>query len=111
MHHGLSTTTFNAAGVHNHTLFGYGVTPNDARNYVDAYYVGGEILSTAQDQTGFLMLRVLDITPDAIGIRRRLVPDLSDNNWWNPLTSIDLHSMEEVIEAIEKKIDDACCDE
>jgi hypothetical protein len=41
--------TFNAAGLHENTVAAYGITPEAAGQYVRAYYVRGEVLSTFQD--------------------------------------------------------------
>lgn len=57
---GVETTTFNAAGVHPNTLAEYSKSSKDAKQFVTAYYLKGEILSYYQDRS-FL--------PKAIGNR------------------------------------------
>jgi hypothetical protein len=99
--HELSTTTFNSAGVHFNTLVMSRSHSKDAKKFVNALYVEGEILSELQD--GHFLL------PNAIGNRVRLNPELSGNpsvRWYDVKgkigRSVVLHSIQEVIESIQE---------
>lgn len=118
--HGRVTTTFNAAGPGQSTLSTFGINRTKALDFVNAFFVRGEILSAAQDLTG-KGLGALDPTPNAVGVRIPLNPALADNRpsglfeFINPLDNLGrallpatLHGMEEVIQALEKRIK-ACC--
>lgn len=122
--HKRATTTFNAAGVNDATLELFGITRVHADECVSAFYVNGEILSGLQDNTtaqeavpwylkGFV--EGLDLTPNAIGFRIQLPPDLNGdigdeklNYIDNLLLSVKLHDMVEVIQAIDQEIERCC---
>lgn len=81
----VDATTFNAAGLHSSTTVdAHGIGTGNADNLIDAYYVGGEILSTAQDTSPL---------PDAVGRRHRLDSDLS------LLQAFEKHGIDAVVDA------------
>ncbi|MFT5856525.1 MAG: hypothetical protein ACI8XO_003779, partial [Verrucomicrobiales bacterium] len=104
----------------------------NARLHVTAYYVQGEILSGLQDGSKLAKLMPnipTDGIPTAVGNRIGLKADLADNirnlglrDLLRPLSSstrragetlklpLDLHLMDEVIEALIKK-SEKCCDD
>ncbi len=131
--HQRKTTTFNAAGLHKYSLGQVGSTRIDARKYVDAYYVYGEVLNLGQDVVGNSLLDYIpsplpalnDLGPNAVGVRHGLWPDLADNEQLKNVSitgfipgrslmklgelSIELHSMNEVIQAIQARLLKECC--
>ncbi|MGH8018109.1 MAG: hypothetical protein ACREIA_07435 [Opitutaceae bacterium] len=81
---GRATATFNAAGLHSSTTYAYDQTTlANANSLIDAYYVGGEILSSAQDSSPL---------PNAAGERHRLAP-ASGLNWNEPVEKHDIQSV------------------
>jgi RHS repeat-associated protein len=123
---GRTTTTFNSAGIHSETMRYYNFSADDAANHVRAISVRGDILTVAQTLTPL---------PEAIGNRYSLDPDISFGNqigWlrvgafgarvapgyskpagflagYGGARGIGLHGINEVIEAIQKKMKENGC--
>jgi hypothetical protein len=77
---GLQTYTFNSAGLHTNTVAAQGVTDSNfaqRSSHIHAYYIGGELVSTLQDEGRILLMAGLRFIPqtrtfatvvDALGI-------------------------------------------
>jgi hypothetical protein len=90
---GKPVTTFNAAGLHSNTSKLFGNNGRDYKDHVKSVVMRGEALNMAQDAVPFIL-------PDSKGDRSYVSPD----GFSGPL---DLHSMKEVIKALERLRD--CC--
>ena len=105
--YGVPTSTFNAAGVHGSALDSAHITRSIAMEHVNACYVPGEVLSYYQDGLG--------VAPDALGNRIPLSHPFAVANYGiatvlkGVQTSVDLHSIDSMIEAIEAAMSEAGC--
>ncbi|MCB0834592.1 MAG: hypothetical protein KDC45_14085 [Bacteroidetes bacterium] len=125
--HKRTTTTFNSSGINSATLDLFGISEKEIDGFVTAYYVEGDILSGLQDNTTLQeaipwylakFLKGKDLTPNAKGIRRSLFPDLKGDfddgeilSFLENLSlSVQLHGMQEVIQAIDLEIERCCKD-
>ncbi len=100
---GLNTYTFNASGLSPSIMSRNSVSASMGGG-IQAYYVAGEILSTAQDLSGRY---------PAVGNRIGLAPSLSASNILigaaSPAAlSVKLHFINSVISSLEKKVAAAC---
>lgn len=93
-------TTFNAAGLKGVTVERYGASREGHDDNIQAYYVEGEILTSAQR---------VPLVSDAVGTPHKLpaVDEKGQSSIFDPARMIDKHSMDRVINGIEKqKADD-----
>ncbi|SFD18183.1 RHS repeat-associated core domain-containing protein [Pseudoalteromonas denitrificans] len=77
--------TFNAAGLHGNTTARYSIPVGRAKDFIKAYYVKGELLSSVQDS--------LSAFPRAVGSRIPLTPV-------GNASSFQRHDVDEVIKAM-----------
>ncbi|OVE76007.1 hypothetical protein BVX97_02700 [bacterium E08(2017)] len=115
---GVETFTFNAAGLHQKTMDYFNIDSKKLSDYVNKYTVDGDILTSMQEAYKRM--------PEAAGVHTVLQPDISMGDrlgymakgalstpWFIPAGAeaakqIDLHSMDEMIEALRKKIEECC---
>jgi hypothetical protein len=100
---GMNTYTFNSSGLSPSTMSRNSVSASMGTG-IQAYYVAGEILSTVQDLSGRY---------PAVGNRIALTPNLDVTDMLTALASPlllsgELHSINRVINSLDKKVTAAC---
>ncbi len=105
-----AAVTFNAAGLHDNTIRGLGLTPGGARataedGLVRNYVVDGEALTYVQEESR----RLAPLAPDAVGRKIELADPhsfwdhLNPLNLWEPSHRVRLHLMDAVLDALRQE--------